>query len=64
MIESEPSVKEMAALWKTCMRFIMTKDIHCAETVYQSDRVIEGATTFIEEVCEIVGYNDVEEDDV
>lgn len=60
-MNDEPSVKEMAALWNVCYNFIKRKDISCVETIYQSDRVIEGATTFIEQVCEVVGY--VEYDD-
>lgn len=55
-MNDEPSVREMAALWTTCMKFIEDQRIGTAETVYQSDRVIENAYEFIHQVCEIVGY--------
>ena len=37
-------------------RFIDDNGIGCAETIYQSDRVIQNAYEFIEELCELVGY--------
>ena len=39
-----------------CEQFIQDQRISCAETVYQSDRVIENAYEFIEGVCDHVGY--------
>lgn len=39
-----------------CEQFIQDQSISCAETVYQTDRVIENAYEFIEGVCDIVGY--------
>ena len=41
-----------------CEQFITTQRISCAETVYQTDRVIENAYEFVEGVCDIVGYYD------
>ena len=43
-------------LWLACRRFIDEKQIRCAETISQSDRVLEGADDFIEEICRIAGY--------
>lgn len=37
-------------------RFIKDQRIYCSETVYQSDRVIENAYEFIDDVCTVVGY--------
>lgn len=31
-------------------------DIHCPETIYQMDKVIENAYEFIEELMDVVGY--------
>lgn len=45
-------------LMNHCEQFITAQHISCAETVYQSDRVIENAYEFIEGVCDIVGYYD------
>ena len=52
---------EARKLWTMCERFIVDQRIHCAETVYQTDRVIEHAYEFIEQVCDIVGYVDLED---
>jgi hypothetical protein len=60
-MNDEPSVGEMAALWKTCMRFIKEQRISCEETISQCDWVIENAYDFIEQVCDVVGY--LEEDE-
>ena len=52
-------------LFRLCQKFIEAQRIHCPETVYQSDRVIENAYEFIEDICDIVGYKkyDKEEDE-
>lgn len=50
-------------LWQVCAQFIEAQNISCAESVYQTDRVIENAYEFIEQVCDIVGYVDLEEED-
>jgi len=44
-------------LWDTCQSFVRNRDIHCSESIHQTDRVSEGAKEFIEEVCDIVGYH-------
>ena len=62
MINREPSVKEMAALWNVCIKFIEEQGISCPETIYQTDWVIENAYEFIQEVCDEVGY-DCDEDE-
>ena len=58
MINDEPSVKEMAALWNHCVKFIKEQDIGAPETIYQTDRVVENSYVFIEGVCDIVGYEE------
>jgi hypothetical protein len=63
MVDHEPSVKDMAALWKLCAKFVEDNNITCAETVYQSDRVIENGYVFIADVCEIVGYVELEDEE-
>jgi hypothetical protein len=49
-------LQQAQALIAHCEQFIQNQRIHCAETVYQSDRVIENAYAFIEGVCDHVGY--------
>lgn len=48
-------------LLNLCMRFIEDNKISCPETIYQSDRVIENAYEFIHEICELVGYSELDE---
>jgi len=43
-------------LLNLCKTFIATRQISCPETIYQTDHVIENACTFIEDICNIVGY--------
>jgi len=50
-------------LWEHCKKFIEDQRIHCSESVYQTDRVIENAYEFIEGICDIVGYYEDEDDD-
>ena len=50
-------------LWKVCEQFVADQDISCAETIYQTDRVIENAYLFVEKVCDIVGYAEMEDDE-
>lgn len=40
--------------------FTKEQRISCPETIYQSDRVIEHAYEFIEQVCDIAGYHEEE----
>ena len=51
-------------LQKLCEEFIKKQKISCPETVYQSDRVMENAYEFIEQICNIVGYYDDDQDKV
>ena len=54
---------EKTLLWQHCRKFIDEQHIHCAETIYQTDTVIEKAYDFIHGVCEIVGYHKPEDED-
>lgn len=51
-----PTAEGNGALVTLCRDFIKKHRIACAETIYQTDRVTEDATTFIEQVCDLVGY--------
>lgn len=55
-------VDRLRELHDHCVNFIQENQITCAESVYQTDRVILNAYEFIEGVCEIVGYVDPEEE--
>lgn len=62
MIDREPSVKDMAALWNVCIKFIEDNKIHCEETIGQCDWVIENAYNLIGAICEEVGYLEDEDE--
>lgn len=55
-------MKPRKELWSICERFIQEHKITCPETVWQTDRVIEDAYEFIEEICDVVGYHEYETD--
>lgn len=54
---------QMNELHKVCLEFITKQRIDCAETIYQSDRVIENAYELIKDICDIVGYVKYEEEE-
>lgn len=54
---------EAYELLKLCQEFIEEQRIWDAECVYQSDRVIENAYAFIADICDIVGYCDLPDED-
>lgn len=56
-------LQKAQALVVHCDQFIQDQEISCAETIYQSDRVIENAHEFIEGVCDILGYHECPEEE-
>ena len=48
-------------LLNECKKFIKDQQITCADTIYQSDRIIENAYEFIERICNIVGFEHYED---
>lgn len=54
--------RNMAKLRAIVMNFVDKQDITCVETIYQTDRVIENAYEFIQELVDIVGYKEYEDD--
>lgn len=55
--------EQKESLWEAVTRFVDEQRISSTETVYQSDRVIENAYEFIEELCDIVGYYEFEDEE-
>ncbi len=47
---------------KAIRAFIDAQNITCAETIYQTDRVIENAYEFLERLCDIVGYKESDDE--
>jgi hypothetical protein len=50
-------------LYQIVTHFIEEQNIWSDECVYQSDRVIENAYVFIAQLCDVVGYKELEEED-
>ena len=61
MINKEPSIEEMAALWQIALEFIHNNDIRYEEDIHEDERVIENSYFLIEMICDNVGYKEDEE---
>jgi len=59
----EPTHAELMELWKVCQNFVAQHEIGCAESIYQSDRVMIAAPELVEEVCNVVGYKPYEDEE-
>lgn len=62
MVNDEPSVKELVALWNVVAKFIDVNRISCPEATVE-DRVYEKSPELVYDLCEIVGYYDYPEDE-
>lgn len=61
-MNDEPSVQEMVTLWNICVAFIQKQEISCEETIHQCDWVIENAYGLIQDICNVVGYVEVDDE--
>ncbi len=52
-----------AELYDLCKDFIKDNEIGCEEDIYQSDRVGANALELIEQICEILGYYEPEDEE-
>ena len=50
-------------LFKLCSKFVEDNKISHAEQVYQNDRLVTKYYQFVESICDIVGYQEMIEDD-
>jgi hypothetical protein len=50
-------------LYQIVADFIDEQNIWGDECVYQSDRVIQNAYVFIAQLCDVVGYKELEDED-
>lgn len=55
--------RNLAKLKAIIQNFVEKQEISCVETIYQTDRVIENAYELIENLVEIVGYKEYDDDD-
>jgi len=56
---SEERVVEALVLRAIVKKFIEDNNINCAEAVWQTDCVSENSLEFIESLCDVVGYCDI-----
>ncbi len=63
MINREPTVDQMKALWNKCADFIEDFEYYCPESIYQRDRTYVEAPELLEGICGIVGYVDIDDED-
>lgn len=64
MAESEKSDADLGLeLLAKVRAFVDKHEITCAETIHQTDRVIVDATPFIQELVEIAGYCEFEDEE-
>lgn len=54
---------DLDKLAQLCVEFIDNNNITCSEAIYQTDRVIENAYEFIDRICQIVGFKEIDEED-
>lgn len=54
--------KRKDELFELVEKFIKDNGITCAESIYQRDSLVIGASCFMESCCEIVGYAESDEE--
>jgi hypothetical protein len=55
-------MKNSKELYELCKNFIQENGITCEESIYQCDKIAENALEFIESICDLIGYEESEED--
>lgn len=52
------SERELMELYTVCLKFVIQNKISCPEDIYQTDEVSNNSLELIEDICNIVGYED------
>ena len=52
-----------AELYDLCKDFIRENKITCEETIYQSPRIESNALELIEQICELLGFYEEEDEE-
>lgn len=53
-----------AELFDLCKDFIKDNKITCAESIYQSNSIEANALDLIEQICDVIGYYEEDEEDL
>lgn len=56
-------MKVDAELFDICKDFIKDNEITCAESIYQKDSIEANALDLIEQICELIGYYEEEDEE-
>lgn len=62
MMKNMTTITNKYTVYRIVKKFIDENNIACAETIYQTDRVIQNAYEFIESLCDVVGYKELEDE--
>ena len=52
-----------AELFDLCKEFIKENEITCSESIYQSDKIEANALDLVEQICELIGYYEEEDEE-
>jgi len=63
MIDKQPTIEDLKQVYNLIADFIEEHKITGPETIYQTDRVCEYAPELVEDLAEVVGYYDYEDED-
>lgn len=55
-------MKVDSELFDLCKEFIRENQIGCEEDIYQSDSVQENVLELMEQICDLIGYYEAEEE--
>jgi hypothetical protein len=56
-------INKQLELYNLCIKFIENNGIRCAETIYQTDNISENSLKLVENICDIIGYINIENDE-
>lgn len=63
MINTKPTQEQLEELWRISADYINSREIYSTESVYQTDRVQVSACDFVADVCDLVGYVDLDDEE-
>lgn len=63
ILDQKPTLDRMESLWGVCVAWIEQYKPLCPESIYQTDRCSIGSMELAENVCDIVGYIAIPEEE-
>jgi len=56
-------LRRYETLWVICQAYIKDHHISCSESIWQVDEILLNTPDFLEQICEIVGYHECDNED-